>query len=87
MNYRVVWVAGLLDRLAELYISAEPADRDRMAVGVEHFNNRLAADPLSVGESRQGNHRVAFPPLLHVYFRVDQSSRVVWITRVNRYGS
>lgn len=87
MTYRVIWVAGLLDRLAEFSIAADPADRDRLAVGVERFNDRLAADPLSVGESRRGSHRVAFPPLLHVYFRVDQTGRVVWITRVNRYGS
>ncbi len=87
MTYRVIWVAALLDRLAEFYLAADPTNRDRMAVGVERFNERLAADPLAVGESRMGGYRVAFPPMLCVYFRVDPAGRAVWITRVTRYGS
>ncbi len=87
MTYAVVWKTSLLDRLAEFYVVADPADRDRMGVGVEQFNEQLAADPLGVGESRMGGYRMAFPPLLHVYFRVDSVERVVWITRLNRYGS
>lgn len=87
MNYTVIWKTLLLDRLAELYVTAGVAERGRMADGIERFNVQLAADPLAVGESRDDDLRVSFPPLLCVYFFVDEVSRVVRVTKINRYGS
>lgn len=80
------WLESTLDKLADIFIGLAPADRDRMADGVEAFNTSLANDPLSVGESRHGGYRVAFPPLLSVYFRVDVAKRQVLVTDVARFG-
>ena len=80
------WLEAALDRLADIYVTAGPVERERMAAGVEAFNARLAADPLDVGESRVGGYRVAFPPLLRVYFHVDEATRRVRVTDVIRYG-
>jgi hypothetical protein len=84
--YTVIWKSLLLDRLAVIYVDAEPDERERMALGVEAFNIRLALDPLDVGESRVGGYRVAFPPLLQVSFHVDEARRRVSVTDVIRFG-
>jgi len=86
MNYRVVWLNPCLDSLAELYIAASPAERERMATGGEALNRRLADDPFHEGESREGMSRLTFPPLLKIRFRVDTNERVVRITDVARSG-
>lgn len=80
------WLGAALDTLADIYITLNPADRDRLAAGAEALNRRLAADPHAVGESRGGNLRVAFTHLLVVRFRVDSSARIVRVTGVARYG-
>lgn len=84
--YEYRWLDAVLDKLAELYVTADLSERDRMAAGVAAFNARLAADPLDIGESRRGGYRVGFPPLLRVYFHVDQANRRVRVTDVIRYG-
>lgn len=80
------WRDATLDKLAAIYVTLGLPDQDRMAAGVEQFNARIVADPLSVGESRSGGYRVAFPPLLRVYFHVDPVHRLVRVTDVVRYG-
>jgi plasmid stabilization system protein ParE len=80
------WLDSTLDKLAAIYVAADVPDRDRMAVGVEQFNARLASDPLGIGESRPGGYRVAFPPLLRVYYHVDEATRRVRVVDVIRYG-
>ena len=84
--YKVIWKSIILDKLAAIYVAADPAERDRMGAGVESFNARLAVDPLEVGESRSGGYRVAFPSLLEVYFHVNVAMRRVQVTDVTRYG-
>ena len=86
MSFEVLWRVDTLDALAELYVTADRYERDRMAAGVEALNQRLAVDPLSEGESRTGDVRVAFIPLLIVRFRVDKPARVVRVTGIVRYG-
>ena len=75
--YAVIWKTFLLDRLADIYVSAEPEERTRMAAGLTSFNERVAADPYEVGESREEGYRVAFPALLRVSFHVDRAARRV----------
>ena len=84
--YTVVWRTTALDRLADLYVAASSAERERMAAGVEDLNTQLARDPLAVGESRDADRRVAFPDLLVVRYRVDTVQRVVRVTGVARFG-
>ena len=80
------WLELALKTLSDIYVTLDLADQDRMAAGVELFNARLATDPLAVGESRVGAYRVAFPPLLRVYFYVDEVARRVEVTDAIRYG-
>ena len=84
--YRCDSFATALDELADIYVNADTAERDRIAGGVEAFNSGLAGDPLALGESREYDIRIAFPPLLCVHFRVNVSDRRVRVTRVTRYG-
>ncbi len=86
MNYQVAWRADILDVLAEIYVSIKSDQRHRMADGIEALNGRLADDPLSVGESREGAVRIAFPPLLVVRFRVNEQTRIVRIVGVGKFG-
>ena len=86
MNYEVAWRADILDVLAQIYVSVKSEDRQRLAEGVEALNGRLADDPLSVGESREGAVRIAFPPLLVVRFRVNEQTKIVRIVGVGKFG-
>lgn len=83
-DYR--WLESALDKLAEIYVAADSSERERIAAGVEAFNARLATAPLEEGESRMGGYRIAFPPLLRVYFRVYEATHRVRVTDVSRYG-
>lgn len=62
--FEYLWLETTLDKLADIYITLDVPQRERLATGIEWFNERLAEDPLDVGESRVGGFRVAFPPLL-----------------------
>jgi len=86
VNYEVAWRADILDVLAQIYVSVKSEDRQRLAEGVEALNGRLADDPLSVGESREGAVRIAFPPLLVVRFRVNEQTKIVRIVGVGKFG-
>lgn len=84
--FTVTWLDAALDKLADLYVAANPMDHDRMAAGVDALNRRLARRPLDEGESRGGELRVAFPDLLAVRFRVNTAARAVRVVAVGRYG-
>jgi hypothetical protein len=84
--FAVVWMNKALDELADVYVAVGPAERTRIAAGVDALNHRLAADPLNEGESRVGGYRMTFPDLLAVSFHVNQASGVVRVVGVSRYG-
>jgi hypothetical protein len=84
--YTVYWRDSLLDHLADLYVTADVPERERIARGVQGLNRRLKDEPYEVGESRDDRFRIAFPPLLAVVFEVDESKQLVRIVSVNRYG-
>jgi hypothetical protein len=84
--FALIWLDAVLDELAELYVAADPADRARMAAAVEALNARLLADPLAEGESREGNLRITFIPLLAVTFHVSRSDHVVHVIGIQKFG-
>jgi hypothetical protein len=84
--YTVIWRTTALDRLADLYVAASVADRERLATGVEALNSQLAHDPLAIGESRAGDRRIAFTDYLVVRYRVDTVQRVARVTAVAPFG-
>lgn len=82
MKYTVIWQPKALEELAELWVSAsDPA-------GVTADSNRidkvLERDPLSYGESRAGDDRLAFEGSLSSYFRVEAQSRHVFVLAVSK---
>jgi hypothetical protein len=84
--YTVSWLGSALDKLAEIYVAAEPGERERISSGVEALNLRLAMAPLEEGESRGGSLRMSFPDLLAVGFRVNNADLTVRVIAVGRYG-
>ena len=84
--FRYQWFTTALDKLADIYVNADSEEREQIADGVEAFNAQLASDPLGLGESREYEFRVAFPPLLAVYFWVDIPTREVRVMNLLRYG-
>lgn len=79
----VEWQEDALDRLADIYVAAAPADRDEIGRCVEHINARLASDPGGLGESRSPGRRVWFTPPLVVVFDLPVGGGVV-VTHVAR---
>ena len=73
----VEWEEDTLDRLADIYTAADPADRDAIAVGVEQINAQLATDPWNLGESREPGRRVWFAHPLVVVFSLLPGGGVV----------
>lgn len=84
--FTLIWLDRALDQLADIYVGADPAERARMASAVDALNARLRSDPTAEGESRGGDRRLTFIPLLSVAFRVSPKDRTVQVGRVQRYG-
>jgi plasmid stabilization system protein ParE len=80
MNYTVVWQPPALAALARLWTNAP--DRNAVAAASDSIDVRLARDPLSQGESRDGLHRVLFVAPLVVDFEVREAERTVIVLRV-----
>ena len=58
MNYTVVWQPPALATLAKLW--TDGPDRNAVAGASDSIDARLARDPLSQGESRDGPYRILF---------------------------
>lgn len=84
--FALIWWNAALDQLADVYVSATPAERARIAAAVDALNARLRADPLAEGESRSGGRRIAFIALAAIGFHVSEADRVVQVFSVKRYG-
>ena len=84
--FALIWMNRALEQLANVYVTATPEERERIAAAVDALNARLRSDPLSEGESRSGGFRITFPSLLSVLFHVSETDRVVHVARVMRYG-
>ncbi|MBA4067140.1 MAG: hypothetical protein C0501_26230 [Isosphaera sp.] len=84
MTFTVVWLPIALTMLADLWTVA--TDRAAITAASHRLDQRLAADPLNEGESRDGDERIAFEPPLQILFRVDPAAHVVTVTSVGRFG-
>lgn len=75
----VEWKEYALDRLADIYVAADPADRDDIERTVEQINAALAADPRNLGESRAtANQRVwSSDPLTVTFLIVPNDGKVI----------
>jgi hypothetical protein len=84
MNYTVEWVPVALSDLADLWNHAP--DRAAVAAAANEMDARLARDPLSQGESREGDTRILVVQPLAVLFEVDTGNRHVRVFDVWRWS-
>ena len=84
MNYTVVWMPRAQAQLANVWTSA--INRKAVTEATYRLEQRLAENPLDVGESREANRRIAFDPPLQVLFRVFAADMRVEVVSVEAYG-
>ena len=68
MTYTVVWLFSAQRMLADVWTAAP--DRNAVTAASYRVDQKLAANPLDCGESREQNERLMFEPPLQVLFRV-----------------
>jgi hypothetical protein len=81
---RVEWEAAARGELGVIWAAAGDAELPGLERQVLGLLTDLRADPLEVGESRDGSHRVAVRPPLTVWFEVFDDGRRVRIFHVRR---
>ncbi len=83
MNYTVEWVPSVVSNLADLWNNAP--DRAAVTAAANEIDARLARDPLSQGEGREGNKRILLVAPLAVLYEVDTANRHVRIFDIGRW--
>ena len=83
MSDTVEWLPYAEQELADLWNHA--ADRADVAAAADGLDAQLQRDPLTVGEGRGGDTRIAFEPPLAILFDVDVASRHVTVWDVWRW--
>ena len=84
--FTVTWLDVAMDRLANMYIELDLTAQGRLADEIEKFNRQLSLDPLSIGESREDNTRVAFVDIVVLRFEIDQFDMNVRVTTLKRFA-
>jgi plasmid stabilization system protein ParE len=80
MTYTVVWKPAAEAELAELWMTA--ADKPALAQAANEIDDRLAKEPIALGESRSGSTRVWFVGPLGVTFEIREDDRLVRVIDV-----
>jgi hypothetical protein len=75
--FAVVWRTRALDELADIVVQSDLPTQDVIARQVTALNNRLAVDPLDVGESRGGNRRIGIADPICILFEVSAADGIV----------
>lgn len=82
MKYLVLWAPEAERRLDDIWSAS--ADPDRIFRSAMELESRLRVDPISEGESRDGDWRITFEPPLGIYFQIVEPETVlvsmVWDT-------
>jgi hypothetical protein len=84
MTWTVIWRPPALAELAEAWNTSP--DRAGVTAASNRIDRLLATDPLTAGESRDGEDRIVFDAPLAVIFRVDRAARMVFVLTVGLYG-
>jgi hypothetical protein len=79
MNFTVIWTERAEQHLAALLIGG---DRDAITAAADRIDHLLARDPLDQGESRGHDGRLMFERPLGAYFRVEPTTRRVYVVTV-----
>ncbi len=83
MNYTVVWLSVAENELAAVWSAS--SRRGDVSAAAALLDHKLAANPSTEGESRDGNRRIGFVPPLGIVFTVYENSKTVVVTRVWEY--
>jgi hypothetical protein len=84
MKYRVFWAPTADEQLDAILRVA--TDRPRIAAAARAVNTSLASNPLTLGESRVGDVRLAFVHPLAVEFEVFDGIKTVIVYETWRTG-
>ncbi len=80
MSYSVSWVPSAENRLAELWVGSRIAAQ--ITTAADRLDTVLSENPLTAGESRSANLRIAFEAPLAIIFHVDKPAKKVPILDV-----
>lgn len=85
MNYQVIWSRDAENDLASIWMSA--ADRSQISAAAQHLDESLVTSPLEVGESREGEIRIAFSAPLAIEYIANKEGKsvtviAVWVFRI-----
>jgi hypothetical protein len=83
--FRVEWTDAAYDDLASAWTSGDSGRRRAINRAVQTLEARLQADPLAVGESRDGDYRVVHERPIGMDVLVDLATRAVTVVRVWDY--
>ncbi len=83
MISRIVWLEEAELGFARIWQAVDPATREILTRQVYSLRDALREDPENVGESRDGNRRIASFRPLGVSFEVDWDRSTVWIQSVH----
>jgi hypothetical protein len=75
--FAVIWRSRALDELADIVVRSDLATQDLIARQVAALNQRLADDPLDVGESRGGNLWIGIADPICILFEVSAAGGIV----------
>jgi hypothetical protein len=80
--FEVVWTDEAEQQLTQLWLEAR--DRNYIRETALAFDQRLSQFPFLLGESRDGNLRVAFEETFVFTYEVDQANHVVTVRSIHR---
>jgi hypothetical protein len=75
--FTVIWQSIALDEMADAMVVSDLTRQDLIERQVLDLNNRLAADPRSMGESRLGDYRVVFAEPVAILYHVSDADSIV----------
>ncbi len=84
MTFTVVWKDAAQNRLAAVWVDADPADRPAITAAANAIDARLRTDPQSQGESRPRGRRILIELPLAAVFQVSEPDRMVTVLTVHR---
>jgi hypothetical protein len=80
MRFQTIWQTPVLEQLADVWLHAP--DRSAVTAATARVDQLLQADPVHVGESREGANRVVFVDPLVVHYMVVLDDQKVLILDV-----
>ncbi len=83
--FEVSWRDSALDELADAFVLSDMYNRDALERAVLKLNAQLAAELYDLGESRDGDDRVAFEKPCAINYWVDNLVRMVYVTHFRTY--